>query len=143
MAAILGRKIGVFTPYTEASGTLPVDRLIGMSTSCSLNCSADVVEMAALSARGKKFRVGRYEYTVQIDCLYDGGGMIKHLTQSFMDRTLLDWTMAGADRLGGVDLSSLRFSGKAYVVNFTETAPVGDYATASVTLKGSGELEIY
>jgi hypothetical protein len=137
MSRILGHKIGLFAEVALSEGTLPVRRVIGLSTSCSLDVDAEVVELAA-KGRGRRNRTRRYGYTLTVECLFDAGGMQRVLARSLKEGTELPWVMAE-----GIGAEVAHYSGVAVVSRYNMTAPVNGYATASVTLTGTAELEIY
>lgn len=136
---ILGRNIGIFTQ----SGTEWVP--IGMSTSCSIQLSADAIEVAGMSARGRSFIPGRYSYTIQVDTLYGGGEMDEALMQALLYGDTIHFVIAGAYADNGELIrkySTLQLEGDAILTNYTMTAPSAGYATANVSLQGSGNLYV-
>ena len=137
MGRILGHKIGLFAEVALSEGTLPVRRVIGMSTSCALDVDAEVVELAS-KGRGRRNRTRRYGYTLTVECLFDAGDMQRVLARSLKAGTELPWVMAE-----GMGADVVHYSGSAVVSRYNMTANVNGYATASVTLTGTGELEIY
>lgn len=137
---ILGRNIGIFVKSDNE--WVP----IGMSTSCSIQISADAIEVAGMSARGRSFIPGRYSYTVQVDKLYDGGEMEEALMQALLYGDTIHFVIANAAVDGGQLIrkySTLNLEGEAILTNYTMTAPAAGYATANVSLQGSGDLYVY
>lgn len=96
---------------------------VGLSTACALAVIASPVEVAARSSAAKEFRGGRYEYSINIDKLYES---------SVRKGDTITWVM---------DLHSRSLMGTAIVVSQRDNAPTDGYATEAVTLKGVGAME--
>lgn len=132
---VRGNKIGVFVK----GGDVATSTIVGLSTSCSLDVSADIIEIASSASRAKANRSGRYGYTLSIDCLLDvEGGMQAHLLRSLLSGDVLDWKMSPV----GLPVAGVTFSGRALVSGFSPSASVDGYATARVSMTGTGELEV-
>lgn len=96
---------------------------VGLSTACALAVIASPVEVAAQSSVAKEFRGGSYEYSINIDKLYES---------SLRTGDTITWVM---------DLHSRSLTGTAIVASQRDNAPADGYATEAVSLKGIGAME--
>ena len=139
---ILGRKICLFD-FT--SGT---PKPFGAATNCTLDVQGDVTELASLSSRAKAFIPGKYSWTLNVEALYDvaedGSDFQTRLLRAQLECTKLRMRMA--ESYNSVPLEPtgryIEYEGEVYVTSFSINAGVSGYATASVTMQGTGELII-
>lgn len=137
---ILGKKMGVFV---DRDGIVET---VGMSTGCTISVNADMVEVAS-DGRGRRYVAGRYGYTLQIEKLYGGDSMEAWLVEAMKEGKELDFVVSDGAAVGGemtpmLATDRMTLVGKALVSGYTMNAPVEGYATASVSMQGTGELSV-
>ena len=116
--------------------------VVGLATSVAINASREMVEVAGGNAHSRNYVPGRYGYTVQIDGLFSLGDPKAYacaLTEGSRVRFVI------SKRAEVTDLPEHRnecFSGEGYVSDFSMTAAVEGYATMSMTIQGSGALDV-
>ena len=131
---IKGKDIAVY----RASSETAQPQKIALSRDCDLAVQCDMQEFSSfLSGRAKRFRSGRYSWTLNIDALVaDDDGNNGELLAALKNGTRLFVTMS----LGAPDGSSHAVGGWALVSTWQETAPLSGMATYKVALQGDGEL---
>lgn len=126
MGRLLGKNIAIFR---EVNG---VRRLIGMSTSCSLDMDTEMVECASMASGYRSYLPGKCGGTISIERLFDAGyGMPLLYMQT--RRTLLKYV---------VEVDGHTVSGESYISHQSAAAPVSGYATHNVTLTCTGEIAV-
>lgn len=139
---ILGRKICLFD-FTSGS-----PKPYGAATNCTLDVQGDVTELASLSSRAKAFIPGRYSWTMSVEALYDvaedGSDFQTRLLKAQLEGTKLRMRMAESFDTRPLEPTRehIEYEGDVYVTSFSINAGVSGYATASVTMQGTGELII-
>lgn len=130
MERIKGKDIAIYRAQDETSEF----ELIGLSTSCEVQVSCDMVEFTSfLSAGAKRVRPGRYWWTMSLDKLVaEGDGLLDALRE----KQRLFVCMS----LGLPSGSSHCVRGWAYVAGWGEAAPLSGMATCKATLQGDGVL---
>ena len=112
--------------------------VVGASTGCSLDSAMDVVEVAG-GGRAKAFRAGRYSWVAGTEALYDvavgsdGRSLYERLLVAQMGGLPVDVVL--------VNSLGLLVHGVGLVTSVKLNAPVNGYASVSVSVQGSGELE--
>lgn len=130
-----GKDIAVYREAAEG-----VFKLIALSTACDVAASADMKEFSSfLSGRAKRFRAGRYGWTINIESLVatevdDCFELLKSLKVG----TRLRLSMS----LGFPNASQHAVAGWVLVASWAEGAPLAGMATYKVTFQGDGDLEI-
>lgn len=131
---VKGKDIAI---YREVNGAF---KLIALSLSCDLNVSCDMQEFSSvLSGRAKRFRAGRYGWTMNIEALIaDEVDDSFELLKSLKVGTRLRVSMS----LGAPNGSQHAVAGYALVVTWSEGAPLAGMATYKAAFQGDGDLEI-
>ena len=115
--------------------TLYIDgNLVALSKSCSIDVTADMVEVSnILSGRAKKYVAGRYGWQISSEALVsaDGAGFL-----SLLER-LKEGTRV---TIAVTTPTSPRLTGHALVQSLSESGAVGSMATYNATLIGDGDL---
>ena len=115
-------------------------KLIALSLACDVSVSCDMQEFSSfLSGRAKRFRAGRYSWTINSESIVatdvaDG----KELLSALKAGTRMRIAMS----LGLPDGSTHAVSGWVLVAGWSEGAPLSGMATYKVSFQGDGELEI-
>lgn len=115
-------------------------KLIALSLSCDVAVSCDMQEFSSfLSGRAKRFRAGRYAWTlncesVVADDVADGKKLLSALEKGARLRIAMS--------MGLPDGSTHAVSGWVLVASWSEGAPLSGMATYKVAFQGDGELEI-
>lgn len=113
-------------------------KLIGMSLSCDLSVACDMQEFSSfLSGRAKRFRAGRYSWTVNNEALVasdvaDSGELLDALKNGTRMRIAMS--------VGLPDGSEHVVSGWVLVAGWSKGAPLSGMATYKVAFQGDGEL---
>ena len=130
-----GKDIAVYRESAEGAF-----RLIALSTACDVNVSADIKEISSiLSGRAKRFRAGRYGWTMNIEALIaDEVDDSFELLKSLKVGTRLRVSMS----LGAPNGSLHAVAGYVLVATWSEGAPLAGMATYKVAFQGDGDLEI-
>ena len=123
MGVVLGRNIYI---YAGTSGTTPI---IAGARSCTISSKCDLIEKAsATNQTSKEFIAGRTEWEISISHLVMAGsefeGMLKNGTTVSIS----------------VVINNVRKTGTAIVNSDDIGGAVGNIATGSIHLKGSGPL---
>ena len=113
---------------------------IALSLSCEVSVSCDMQEFSSfLSGRAKRFRAGRYAWTVTTESVVaDDVADGKELLQALTMGTRLRIAMS----LGIPDGSAYAVSGWVLVAGWGEGAPLSGMATYKVTFQGDGALHV-
>lgn len=131
---ILGRKFALFKG----------NEAIGLSTSCSLDSTADTIEVAG-NGRAKAYKLGRYAWTMSVEALLGKNkAMIAALHEAHKTGTPLQMVMGECEVVEG-DLQltdGVTFSGDVLVTSVKVNAPESGYVSCSVSLQGTGELNM-
>jgi hypothetical protein len=134
---ILGKKLIVELTGAMVGGD--VVTLVGMSTNCSLSVSSDMEEIATTVVNGgRAYLPQRYSYTLQVDKLCSLDDEEKTILLWQLYRTELSYRLI--KREGATSTSILE--GKAYVSGYSMNAPVEGFASANISLQGTGRLNI-
>ena len=123
MAVVLGKDIRI---YAGTSGTTPI---IAGARSCTISSKTDLIEKASASNQtSKEFIAGRTEWEIAISHLVMAGsefeGMLKNGTTVSIS----------------VVINNVRKTGTAICYSDDIGGAVGNIATGSVKLKGTGPL---
>ena len=113
---------------------------IALSLSCDVSASCDMQEFSSfLSGRAKRFRAGRYSWTVNSECVVaDDVADGKEMLLALKTGTRLRIAMS----VGLPDGTVHAVSGWVLVAGWSEGAPLSGMATYKVSFQGDGELEI-
>lgn len=125
MGRLLGKNIAL---YTEVNG---VRRVVGLSTSCTVDLNTDMVELASLAGTCRNYRPGKSGGTIGVERLLDVSGMSLMYMQ--VQRMRLKYV---------VEVDGMTLSGDAYISGQSAAAPVQGYATHRVTLTMTGEIGV-
>lgn len=140
---IAGGQIYVFTSSGDGL------RAVGSSSSCSLDVSAEPVELCAKGSAGRRYRPGRISWSVTTErflSFADDGGMLADVTLIGQPITVAVSVLKRALVEAGVDPDTLSPDETATLVGeavVTEIAPRGSKGTVAacvMTLQGSGIL---
>lgn len=120
--------------YAQVGG---VYEEVGFATNCSLNVTADIIEVSsALHARAKGALPGRYSWSMNTSNLVE--------SEDSMPGTLLRALKQGTRLLVAmsVEIDGVKsgYYGYAYVRNFSKGAPMSSMATYNVEFAGDDEL---
>lgn len=113
------------------------------STSCTIDISCDLAEIAPRTARAKEYKPGRYSWQVSsesmvpIDNTFQREALVAALKSG--KRFALSWG-AGVPPADGGPWRG--YSGFAYVASVNDGAPLGSMETLRVSFQGTGELDI-
>ena len=113
---------------------------IALSKECSIDVSCDIKEISSIaSGRGKKFKAGRYSWSVLCSALIDD--------TDGTSLSLLRYLMSGKRLIFSTSIAEAskerRLNGYVYVANWKENAPLSGMANYSVTLTGSDALNVF
>lgn len=108
------------------------EKVVGLSTSCSIDLQTDMIEMASLADAFRSYTPGRHSMTIQIDRLVDTYNTLPMLSLQ-MARTRLSYI---------VEVEGGTVSGSAYISSQRAEAPVQGYATHNISLTCTGSVTI-
>lgn len=109
---------------------------IAFAKSCDIMVQCDTQEFtSALSGRGKRYRAGRYSWTISVDTLIGSPDDPNRILQALITGLPVEIMM-----LVGPLLSGTLLSGTAIATSWKETGSLGSMATFSATFLGDGEL---
>mgnify|MGYP003131091878 CR=1 FL=1 len=113
---------------------------VAASTSGTLSVSNETIDVTNKDSSGrKKFIDGVSSWTMdcEVYILSDGTANVSHdFYTALDDGTEID--VEFSDGSGQSD--SQKYTGKGYITSWSETAGVGEWATASVSIQGTGQL---
>lgn len=144
LATISGNKVGIFLTTNDSNAT---SRLIGLSTSCSLSYSNNVIETAAKNGQAAIATLhsiaGTGSFTMSVDGLIDittaeddGTGTDEHGFNNLMDVAIDGAQVTVVFKAD----SGTTYSGSAFIDSLEATAGVDSFASFSCSLKGTGAL---
>lgn len=107
-------------------------QIVGLSTSCSLDIQTEMIPVAGQSSKFTSVIAGRSSMTIQVDRLIGSDNPL-NLAKMQLERTPLQYV---------VDVAGAKISGRAYISSQSANAPTEGYATNSVTLTCTGDIEI-
>ena len=137
MARIKGNKVGIYI-VDEGSGA----QIVGLSKNVTINIARDTVEVAGNSSQSKSYRYGRMSYTVEIECLYHYRDSPSYNNlMKLIHGENLSFKIAILPVSEGFPFREI-FGGEALITNYSFGAPVEGYATVSMTLLGTGDLNV-
>lgn len=114
---------------------------IALSRDADIDVSCDVAEFTSpLSGRGKRFRAGRYTWTVNVGTLIDVGNQPGVLLELLKSGGALTLTFDANLRNENSKRSTLQ--GNAVVQKWQLGAPLQGLATFNVSFIGDGELRL-
>jgi predicted secreted protein len=127
--------------YKDVSGTL---KKIANATSNSIDISKDMIDVTSKDSAGaKEFIAGEYGYTLNVEAIFEDDASVGASQQSFKD--------LATDLLAGTLLTIVmssnvtgdeKYTGSAFFMSLSLSAPNNDKATWTGTLQGSGALTI-
>ena len=136
MAKLKGRDVSVAMEI-DGGGI----ETIALSRDADIDVSCDVAEFTSpLSGRGKRYRAGRYSWTVNIGTLIEASNQPGALLELLKSGGALTLTM-DADLLNQ-DNKQCTLQGDAVVQKWQLGAPLQGLATFSVSFIGDGELKM-
>ena len=124
---VLGRNISVFLESEVGAA-----QIVGLSTSCSLDIQTEMIPVAGQSSTYTSVIAGRTSMTIQVDRLISSVNPLS-LVRLQLERIPLRYV---------VDVVGETISGFAYISSQSANAPTEGYATNSITLTCTGEIEI-
>jgi predicted secreted protein len=127
--------------YKDVSGTL---KKIANATSNSLDISKDMIDVTSKDSAGaKEFLAGEYGYTLNVEAIFEddnsvGAGQVsyKDLVTDLLAGTLV--TIVMTSNVTGDE----KYTGSAFFMSLSLSAPNNDKATWTGTLQGSGALTL-
>lgn len=122
---VLGRNISVFLNTGDGM------QIVGLSTSCSLDIQTEMIPVAGQSPGFTSVIAGRSSMTIQVDRLISSERPLS-FAKLQLERTLLQYV---------VDAAGETISGYAYISSQSANAPTEGYATNSITMTCTGEIE--
>lgn len=113
--------------------------LLALSSSCDVQVSCDMVEVSSMfSVRAKSFRAARYAWGINAEAYAaDDSQHLAPLTV-LKAGTPIYVTMTVTDPSG----NAIGVAGEAYVASWALNGAVGALASYTISLQGSGELEV-
>ena len=127
--------------YKDVSGTL---KKIANATSNSFDISKDMIDVTSKDSAGaKEFIAGEYGWTMNVEAIFEDDASVGASQQSFKD--------LATDLLAGTILTVVittnvtgdeKYTGSAYFMSLSLSAPNNDKATWTGQLQGTGALTI-
>ena len=127
--------------YKDVSGTL---KKIANATSHSFDISKDMIDVTSKDSAGaKEFIAGEYGWTMNVEAIFEDDASVGASQQSFKD--------LATDLLAGTILTVVittnvtgdeKYTGSAYFMSLSLSAPNNDKATWTGQLQGTGALTI-
>jgi len=144
LATISGNKVGIFVTSDDTDAT---SRLVGLSTSCSLSYSNNVIETSAKNGQASIATLhsiaGTGSFTMSVDGLIDittaeddGTGTDEHGFNNLMDYAIGGSTLTVVFKAD----SGTTYTGEAFIESIEATAGVDSFASFTCSLKGTGAL---
>ena len=125
MGKVLGKRIAIF----RVIGSRKV--LVGLATSCDVDLQTDMIEMASLS-QFRSYKAGRSGGTISISRLFSSSDSF-----SFMALQLAKTPISYV-----VELDDMTISGEAYISSQQANSPSQGYASHSITLTCTGDINV-
>lgn len=129
-----GKNIALYRRSADGNGWT----LLALSLSCDVAVSCDMAEFSSfLSGRAKRFRAGRYSWTITHEALVatevaDGGDLLAALKSG--ERLYVCMSLAHPDG------TQHAVGGWCLVGGWQESAPMAGMATYKTSFQGDGEL---
>lgn len=108
------------------------EKVVGLSTSCSIDLQTDMIEMASTSDVFREYTPGRHSMSIQIDRLYDTSNTLSMFALQ-ISRTIIKYV---------VDVEGATVMGEAYISSQKAAGPVDGYATHNISLTCTGEVAV-
>jgi len=130
MAVYNGTTIGVYVDGT----------LVANSTGCTLDISADMIEVTSKDSSGNRQIIpGTRSWTVSGDFL-DSTSDVNYDIDDFI--TLVNNRTLVAVRVDDAGTSQRKYTGSGYLSSVSGNFPMEDVATGSFTIEGTGALTV-
>lgn len=115
-------------------------KVIGMSTSCTIDLDTEMVEMAGRAAGFREYIAGKHNMTIQCECMVDSqpiaSGHVPWM-QLQLNRGRVSFAVATAE---GGTAYGVALEGEGIVSHQSLTGSVDGYATHSITIQCTGEI---
>jgi predicted secreted protein len=127
--------------YKDVAGSL---KKIANATSNSIDISKDMIDVTSKDSAGaKEFLAGEYGYTLNVEAIFEDDNSVgasqisyKDLVTDLLAGTLL--TIVMSSNVTGDE----KYTGSAFFMSLSLSAPNNDKATWTGTLQGSGALTL-
>ena len=136
---ITGSKVLLYLDL-DPSGSYTASSAVGGATSGTLNISMDAIDCTNKDSLGRKeFIAGATSWTLDCEAYIsgDGGTNASADVQDAMytkDKVFVKFQDASGQA------SSKKYEGRGYITSMSQTGTIGEFATYSISIQGTGEL---